>query len=286
MAYSFIKNLLVTFVALVVLCVMINYIVDPVAIYNGPVFKRFNLKKSQIQFYEPMFKLHLASSENWNVIFLGTSRTNIGLNPKSLMEGSNKVVNLATASQSYENSLVLFKTALKHSRHNLKTVVLGLDFFPANVFDRAPGNWPREGITGFGYFESLLSLSMLSASIDTLKSNLVNKDFKDCSGNGIYYDLKVGNQCTYPLLDGQRSATVKGETAYAQNVYLPGPFFKFALKSGNKSPLDNIRQLIQLANKNDVDVILFIQPLHARQLEIIDAIGLWDVFEEWKRQLA
>jgi AraC-like DNA-binding protein len=44
-------------------------------------------------------------------------------------------------------------------------------------------------------------------------------------------------------------------------------------------------KIISLARKNKVKLHFFITPYHARHLELIDQAGLWDQFEDWKREL-
>ena len=45
------------------------------------------------------------------------------------------------------------------------------------------------------------------------------------------------------------------------------------------------RKMVELAHKNHIPLHLFISPAHARQWEALHGSGLWQSWEDWKRQL-
>ena len=49
--------------------------------------------------------------------------------------------------------------------------------------------------------------------------------------------------------------------------------------------MEALKKLVRLANRERVDLRLFIHPIHASLQEIIKYAGLWSTFEDWKRDL-
>ena len=49
--------------------------------------------------------------------------------------------------------------------------------------------------------------------------------------------------------------------------------------------MENIDRLVALA-ADERSLVLYISPVHALHLQLIEEMALWDVFEEWKRALA
>ena len=90
---------------------------------------------------------------------------------------------------------------------------------------------------------------------------------------------------------------------YATDVKQFGYYQLFALKSADyeerfrKYPhpdflhpnqiedFQHLARIIRTAHQNNVRLILFIPPYHAKLLEIIKGVGLWPSFENWKRAL-
>lgn len=58
------------------------------------------------------------------------------------------------------------------------------------------------------------------------------------------------------------------------------------LSAEGTSSISNIDRLLGEARSREQRVILYISPVHALQLEAIDATGNWSAFENWKRELA
>lgn len=71
---------------------------------------------------------------------------------------------------------------------------------------------------------------------------------------------------------------------YLYMIYrIEGAGYVFANETTNT--FYEFRNILATCHKNDIRLILFVSPTHARQLELIAYAGLWDIFEEWKRQL-
>ncbi len=52
-----------------------------------------------------------------------------------------------------------------------------------------------------------------------------------------------------------------------------------------KHKFDYLKKIIALAEINNIDLRLFISPVHAYLLEAMRVMGLWPIYEQWKRDL-
>ncbi|NEP89480.1 MAG: hypothetical protein F6K18_23075 [Okeania sp. SIO2C2] len=111
----------------------INLLVDPDKIYRIINIEYFNQEKSLIE-KQGMRKVKSLDIEqgNYEILLLGTSRVQNGLNPRSQVFGSKKTYNagLPLAGIYELHQIIDFARTRKNS--SLKTVILGLDFFSFN----------------------------------------------------------------------------------------------------------------------------------------------------------
>ena len=77
------------------------------------------------------------------------------------------------------------------------------------------------------------------------------------------------------------------ENLYLKYVYFSGPKRQYYFKdpSSNRSMLDEFRNIITLLKQHNTEAYFFISPAHAHQHEIIRILGLWPLFEQWKREV-
>ena len=62
---------------------------------------------------------------------------------------------------------------------------------------------------------------------------------------------------------------------------------RFSFKGSlDRSSFEIYRQILAFCHENNINLKLFISPIHAVQLEVMDGLGLWHALEVWKRQLA
>ena len=59
----------------------------------------------------------------------------------------------------------------------------------------------------------------------------------------------------------------------------------YAGYSYSQNRLNLFREIIADCLANDIELYLFISPVHARQIEAISIMGLFSTFEQWKRDL-
>lgn len=254
----------------------INLLVDPYKIYRIINIEYFNQEKPLIE-KQGMRKVKSIDIEqgNYEILLLGTSRVQNGLNPRSQVFGSEKTYNAGLPSAGiYElHQIIDFARTRKNSR--LKTVILGLDFFSFNKKITVSGDFKESRFANKNVFitsiPDLLSLETLQSSIDTLKFN-----YRGNKAN-YYDDLGTRNRELPNLKHRELFRRILSQNMIYQSLYAGFELSDERLKDFNN--------LIEYCYKHNVELYLFISPVHAKQLETIRLMGLNPQFEEWKRDL-
>lgn len=255
----------------------LNWLIDPYAVFSGLRIAGFNADKPAIAPNERIYKTLGLAEEKPEIIFLGTSRTDIGLDPKHPAFSGNKVLNLGISSQPYRESRLLLEKVMASG--NLRTVVIGTDFFAANTYLKPPANFTDDDYSAYRKLQLLTAVSTIKDSIKTALGRDIGAGNRwEADGRRIYNDMAK-------TLGGNREFFSRNVKSYTQATYLPEPQCDFSFGGTNKEPLENIRLIIAAAYRDGLDLRLFISPSHAWQWETIAAAGLWQQWEEWKRRL-
>ncbi|MDC3408819.1 hypothetical protein OAY00_03565 [Burkholderiales bacterium] len=244
---------------------------------------RFNAHKSELDKYEALFKVQLAFRKSWDAVVVGTSRARMGIDPKFDMFDGKDVVNLASGGQPYEVSYRLLSNAsIKPGGH----VYWGIDLFPANSEYETQKVWREMSFSSIEKYKLLFSAQQGISSIKTIYKNVKNPRHFVCEREANWFDIDTGFHCGKEHVLPLRVASRKSEIGFANEEYFPASNRKFTLDLVGNGPMKYVQAAIEFVKYNNLSLTIFISPVHVRQLEVIDAVGLWEVFEKWKLQLA
>lgn len=276
---GYLTHLLASTTLALALTAAFNWFADPYAIFGGPRFPNINEAKPLVTDNVRIFKMVGYLHHPMDALILGTSRAHVGLNPKHQAFNGLRAVNLAMPAQPNAETASLFKFVAE--RNPLRMAVIGLDFFASNAYLTFSPDFTPDNFNADRKWKLLLSFDTLTAGAKTL--------FK--KGN---FPKAPDEAITESRQGYSKQALLNSEKGYMWGgVYLPGPKCRFRFEAGpsetgnvqHTPPLDDIRALIALAHRHDVKLHLFISPSHARQWEVLAALGLWNAWEDWKRQL-
>ncbi|NER34458.1 MAG: hypothetical protein F6J93_10605 [Oscillatoria sp. SIO1A7] len=268
-----------------IIVTLFNLAIDPYTTFNSPAILGFNKVKPKQDKQVRMYKAIAITRLQPKIVFIGSSRTEFGLDPSHPVFEGDRPYNLAvTGANIYEA-----KRYLDHAianQPNLKKAIVGLDFF---MFNDRGKNAPdfRESRLGVDRFtipdkiNSLFSIDAFIASLITIQSNL-----KETNAPGYFYS------------DGRR---VPGY--YRKHVYLNQHnrwIFKASLRRnrfliGGDKPeersnisekyLNSLKAIVEICQTQKIDCQFFISPSHVSQWEFIRLSGVWPLFEQWKREI-
>ncbi|MFZ2301536.1 MAG: hypothetical protein WAW10_06670 [Gallionella sp.] len=254
-----------------------NWWVDPYAIYRD---RELSLQQSQpiLVMNERVFKTVGLARAKADVVILGTSRTDIGIGRDHQVFQGKRVFNLATFGQPIRESRRLMEVVLEHGKP--QTIVVGLDFFAFNALFVPPTDFVDENYSPLRPYNLMLSISTLSDSRNAVRRKTPVEN--DCC----YADGFRTPQTLSRLAGTYRKNFSNNERMYLLEKYLPYPACRFSFATDKAgSSLEDLRAMMQMAHRHHVDLYFFVSPAHARQWETLAIAGLWEQWEEWKREL-
>ena len=264
---SFFKHFFIGFIVIATLGASLNWLADPYSIYNPPLINHLNTEKSPgaPRFFKPL----QASFQQPDIVFLGSSRVQVGLDPASIPNSYNFGIPGLKASE-----------LLGYGQHiltdtNASRLIIGLDFFTFDDSQTISGSY-SQAVLGKNSLlraipETLFSFNSLNHSRKTFRSSYKGK-LSLHQKNGFYQ---------LPMPSDRPPGEIVLDTI--QQFISTGGAYQ-GQKNINRS-LSDLNRLLELANSKEVAVDLFISPTHAALMEALDMVKLWSVYENWKLQL-
>jgi len=75
------------------------------------------------------------------------------------------------------------------------------------------------------------------------------------------------------------------ERYYASVVWLPPPDRTYCFSRNGYDTFDTFRQMIRFARRANIDLRLFLDPIHGRLMLALEDAGLLPLYQDWKRRL-
>jgi len=263
---------------------LFNLVVDPYGVMNSPIISKVNRLKPEINDHVMLYKAIAVTRIKPKVIFLGSSRTEFGLDPKHpVFANSPSTYNLALTGANMYPAMRYLQHAIAN-QPKLQQVVIGIDLFMFSNLSEIPSDFSearlgRETIVPQDALNVLFSLDAFQASRDTIN---INK--KDSKSIGYFYP------------DGRRD-----ERYYVKHVYENKPTLLIFKEVINKihfrapeedknyqvsnSLLSNFQTIVTLCKQRNIDLKVLISPSHVTEWEALRAGGIWPILEQWKREL-
>lgn len=258
-----------------------SYIVDPFAIY-GRVYNKDELEVNGHGFarHLQMGRPYGIKKQKPEILLMGSSRVAFGFkyDAKNNKFASDKVYNTGLlAVTEYELLRYLQHAA---SVTSLKQVIIGVDFyqFHAGLHPKPDFEEGRLAVNANNqpnslfikdYLPTLLSINSAVDSFEEVVGIIKDKDIY--LTNGFKLDVLQG---------GDLSSFKVNESGYVQSVYKG-----FTFENGGINTFDYFRKIIEFCYEKNIELRLFIPPAHARQWELVNAMGLWPDWELWKRKM-
>ncbi len=255
---------------------LFNWAINPYGVFNSPEIIGINQAKLEKLKNGRLFKAVDITRIKPKTIFLGSSRTEYGLNPKhSALNNKQPAYNSALgAATPYE----LFRY-LEHAIVNqpeLQLVILGLDEFMFNELNKedtglSESRLEKRHLTIQDGINVTLSIQALQASQNTIS---LSKKFPE------YRSFTPEGQLNLRQIDRDRSAT-NYRFERSTSIYF-NTFPEFIL---SKKYLNYLQKIVDLCREKDIKLHIFISPAHAARLQIIEQAGHWQTYEQMKREI-
>jgi hypothetical protein len=283
----FLRNTLSLVLGLCLIIGAFNLIVDPYGIYNLVKIEGFNNVKPPWDHQERMVKTLQLRKLRPKGIIIGSSRTNYGLDPEYVATNfdSTPVYNLSLSFISTAEIYNILKYA--NSLNDLNIVIIGLDFFSFNIFhpDTISNDFlDLASITKFG--DTKISSFVKEFQNTLFSSTATEKSFKAIAYKGKQTRSPYGQK----LFIDERSPRELSNMAfprYYEHIWFPDKNRMFCLYNENKEgkKFEQLEKIINFSIRNNIELKLFINPVHADLLEMLRFMDLWPLYENWKRDL-
>ena len=288
----FLRSFWLATVLLLLATGLFNALIDPFRMFNTPEIAGLNVLKPAIHSHARMAKAHAIRLLKPQALILGNSRADVGIDPRhpGWNDSIARVYNSSLTSGRIDEMLAY----LQHAQANgpLQQVVLSLDLpmFNANWrheadFDPSrlshPGGFPLA--TGWlkDLITALFSLDALKASIDTIRSQDEPTTINNLP-NGL-----VDSSQKWQVIHNKGGHRRVFLSNIRYNLTQPDGWTGFDLEpvDASPSPLATLESIAVFCEENNIDLYLFISPIHASKLDVIWQIGLGETLETWKRRI-
>lgn len=290
--------LAVSVVGLVAAAGALSWAVDPFGYFGTQRVAGFNARKTEASAFTALTKAGQVVRAQPALVLFGTSRVDIGFDPlhAAWPVPPGRVYNYGLP----DASVLSVREQLAHvlAVSPVKSVVVGIEFQdflrgvqlttdPADEVKQrfidlslAPGAWPRTRRQWLDAGSATVTLPAVLASAATVAAQRRAR-------GGDVSELGLTSETPYRELvmrDGQNALFVQ------KNRDLAAARVKAAQRLQRPDALRFVEmgaltEFLAFARDRGVQVTLVIPPYHAHFLEIVDAAGLWPVFEDWKRRL-
>lgn len=266
------KRILTALLTVLAILALLNFIVDPFYIFKIISIENFNKYKPEIKRQVRITKIIdlKLTKEPVSAIFVGSSRTDGSFDPEYYKKLTGKTAkNMAMQAISNSESIKLIKGCLK-IHPEIDTVYLGLDFFRFNKREANStktiniSDNPKLTLQEFN--PVILSFDTIYSSVATVISNA--QGIKQMQDNGL--GIVVPNPNIFALFYHRLSQYKETYKNYDLSL----------------DEINKIKDFVEYCKKNKINLVLFINPIHTTQIDVIYEVGVWNEFEKWKTELA
>ncbi|MBT3612818.1 MAG: hypothetical protein HOH97_01550 [Thiotrichales bacterium] len=261
-----------------------NRLIDPYALYGGPIIEGVNANKPAFSSHAYMAKAIAVQEMMPSTIFLGSSRGERGMDPIHPALDGEKKYNLSLSGSSIYEALRYFQHT--HAITPLKQVVLGLGLRQFKHADQVSPTFTEErlsvSVEGAAQNKNWLSADLaVIASLDSIAASIKTLWKQDETPELLLHG-EYNPQRLIEDMTNHRADFLSNEKSYINSSYKD---FSFTDNKGGDSTLNHYKKLLATAYRDNIDLKIFIYPCHARQWEALSVAGLWSEWEQWKRQL-
>ncbi len=254
----------------------LNLLVDPFRLLDSPAIDGVNTQRTELNNRERLFKPYEVTRRQPASLVVGSSRAEIGVDTAHPFLAK-PAYNLGVMGANSHEMRRLFEHALAVAPVRQAVIMLDLSSFNAyrpvqpgfedrrlaRLGEPPPRPWLADAPV-------LVSADALEASWKTLGNQWRGKTSAHQPDGRMAFEPKGNPETRRLFLDNERG--------YLAETWFPSPRRQFCLGG----TLDDLKAMLDMAAARGVAVTLVISPVHARQLETIQAGGLWPSFEAWK----
>lgn len=269
-----------------------NALIDVYQIFGTPGLPGINTVKHGVDRHARIAKAYAIMQQSPEVVMLGSSRAESALDPRHPIFSGRNSYNLAFSGAAiYEQYRYL-----QHAAHTgkLKKAMVALDFHQFLDDQQKLSSDFREDRLGvdsggtaqhFPWFDAISLAASGSAFKESWWSLRHQRNRESIYRSDGYRDDRGDVPQMLSRKGGQKAEFLASEKGYVR-VYRFGASALSSYRLIKRDPNSDVQDMLDLAQQQNIELAFLISPVHARHLALIKALGQWERFENWKRQLA
>ena len=214
--------------------------------------------------------IHRVAHHDYDAIFIGNSRTWRGLDPDH-MKGVFKAYNASFSSLNFEDIYTVLLPIL--AKKKISTLVIGLDFGMERKIraKRLVSDLSAKGFSPAGFFSSILGFYTTKDSLILLRTKRSGLVVPEIRPDG------------FIITDSERRSL--REQREILNEMIGG------IVSLGRSPMSRsdgwryFKDIVEECRERNINLIMFLSPIHVKLMEGIHESGLYGEFEDWIRMI-
>lgn len=280
----------------------INFLIDPYDLFGATTYENLNTLKPASTERVRVVKPYQADRVNATTVIGGNSRPEMGLDPESncWMNSEKPVFNAAVPGATLRLQTLF---AMHAARPSTKLMLHGLDFSDfvrADIISSATNETTQSRdptqarliVAGIaerdtGHFlqrtkdrmTALFSLTTVADSVSTIfaqrNANSATRTKLGFNPARDYFDI-IRTEGQHVLFDHKNQSI---RSTFSKPLILD------ELPGDPSSPFNALQDLISWSRRQNIRLILFINPYHVDYLNEINIAGHWNLLETWKRRL-
>jgi hypothetical protein len=296
---KYITTYFMSFIILLFSIATFNWFIDPFGMYWSPVIESVNTVKPEAATRSRITKAYQAEKVNPQILIVGNSRVEMGLNPVSEAFSGKTVYNQGMPGASVEMQIDYVIDTIANN-NGIERILIGVDFVDFLLNKQQVQSDSNKSLPGYAFRLSSLDQYNESAKFERLKEKISLVFSLDAFSASVSTLLQQKSTVSSIVSNGFNTAS-----SYIGIMNTEGikPLFKqkitelssklkrksALLTSSDKAPYSPIfaqlGRLIDSANKQKIKVDFFINPYHISYLHTLSANNQWHNFELWKKTL-
>ena len=273
-----------------VLLVMIggfNGYYDPYEIYHFPDNDLAAIEKPELESHLRLHKAYVVKKVKPDSILIGTSRVLVGMDPHNSALPAGRWYNLALTGASIYEILRYIQHA--NAVRPLKTIVLDVEYGSFDPylhhkpdFDETRLAVDRQGNTNPVFLKDYLRTLF---SYDALKDSLALATGPGDLLQPILGDGSRENDFRSVVRAGGHRKLVDGISKRLLKIYHQRQLHPIDIRQKRADLYLAYEQILRLAHRDRINLVMFVPPTHAVYLEIRKMAGLWQDFKTWREKI-
>jgi len=289
---NYIKHLFLSLLLSLLLILSFNWLIDPYGMYWSPLIEGLNNKKVEASTRSRLTKDYVIKVRQPEVVLIGNSRIEMGLNPESSYFRNKSVYNIGLPGLGLLDQFQKAHQQIKENKR-LSKLIISIDYLdflyePKVHLQLKPPEFSGFKNSNHSFVQKIKNKTPLLASLDTTVSSFytIFKQHSNASSLTPY-----GFNTATSFID---TVKVEGKKALFKQklIELTNRLKDNNYKQTNKHWKTEDRNIVALtslvesAKQKDIEVVLFINPYHVTYLNLLNDLGYWTDFLNWKARIA